>query len=163
MNLAVQARVEVPEGLRLTNFMVNLRGGASFHSASPIVPSIVGAAAQDPDATVLGSSGCWTRSRLISRVRFMKDSTARDGGRFRVVDVGCGTGHFVLDAAAARPDRDYLGIEAVASLVDQATQEAAKRGLRNARFVAEDASRWIARQESGSVDEIHVYHPQPYY
>lgn len=80
-----------------------------------------------------------------------------------MVDVGCGTGHFVLDAAAARPDRDYLGIEAVASLVDQATQEAAKRGLRNVRFVADDASRWIDRQEPGSVDEIHVYHPQPYY
>ena len=69
----------------------------------------------------------------------------------------------MLDAAAARPDRDYLGIETVATLVDQATQEAARRGLRNARFVADNASRWIARQEPGSVDEIHVYHPQPYY
>ena len=78
--------------------------------------------------------------------------------------MGCGTGRFVIEAAAARPDRDHLGIEAIDSLVEQATREAGERGLRNARFVAGDASRWIAtRLEPGSVDEIHVYHPQPYY
>ncbi len=80
-----------------------------------------------------------------------------------MIDVGCGTGSFLLSAAAARPERDHLGIEAVATLVEQAGREAEERGLRNARFVAGDASRWIAALESGSVDEIHVYHPQPYY
>src|SRR5262245_60941171 len=102
MNRAVQARVDEPDGLMLMNFIVNLMGGASFHSASPIVPSIAGAAVQEADAMVFGSSGCWTRSRLISRVRFMKETTTPDAGRFhwedafgrvapRVIDVGCGT------------------------------------------------------------------------
>jgi tRNA (guanine-N7-)-methyltransferase len=82
----------------------------------------------------------------------------------RVVDVGCGTGRFVLESAAARPDRDHLGIEAVAPLVEKASLEAGRRGLSNARFVAGDASVWLeAKFAPGSVDEIHIYHPQPYY
>lgn len=81
----------------------------------------------------------------------------------RVVDVGSGTGRFVIHAAGARPDRDHLGIEAVAALVEQSALEARRRGLRNARFVAGDASEWLStRLAPDSVDEIHVYHPQPY-
>jgi len=82
----------------------------------------------------------------------------------RLVDVGCGTGLFILESAAARPDRDHLGIEAVAPLVEKASLEAQRRGLSNAKFVAADASAWIAAKfEPGSIDELHVYHPQPYY
>jgi len=82
----------------------------------------------------------------------------------RVVDVGCGTGRFVLESAAARPGYDHLGIESIAPLVEKATREAARRGLSNARFVAGDASEWLrTKLAPGSIDEIHVYHPQPYY
>jgi tRNA (guanine-N7-)-methyltransferase len=107
-------------------------------------------------------------------VTIMTESTLQTAGRFqwehvfgrsapRVVDVGSGTGRFVLHAATARPDRDHLGIEAIGPLVEQAAHEARERGLRNARFVEGDASEWLAtRLAPGSVDEIHVYHPQPY-
>ncbi|HVE42115.1 MAG TPA: methyltransferase domain-containing protein [Planctomycetota bacterium] len=82
----------------------------------------------------------------------------------RVIDVGCGSGRFVIEAAAANPARDYLGIESVASLVEQALRDAIRRGLPNARFVAADAAGWLAAEAApGSIDEIHVYHPQPYY
>ena len=82
----------------------------------------------------------------------------------RIVDVGCGDGRFILHSAAARPDRDHLGIEAVAPLVEKASREAERRGLSNAKFVAGDASAWLdGRFAADSVDEIHVYHPQPYY
>lgn len=81
----------------------------------------------------------------------------------RVVDVGSGTGQFVIASATARPDRDHLGIEPIEALVDQASREAAGRGLRNARFLAGDAAAWLATAVApGTIDEIHVYHPQPY-
>ena len=80
-----------------------------------------------------------------------------------VVDVGSGTGRFVIESAAARPDRRFLGIEAVAPMVERATREAERRGLSNARFIAADAAAWLAGQPAGSIDEIHIYHPQPYY
>jgi len=82
----------------------------------------------------------------------------------RLVDIGCGDGRFVLESAAARPDVDHFGIESVSALVQRATVEAERRGLSNARFVAGDASAWLATEFApGSIDEIHVYHPQPYY
>lgn len=81
----------------------------------------------------------------------------------RVIDVGCGTGQFVIESAAARPDRDHLGIESIGPLVEAASREAARRGLPNARFMAGDAAEWLAtRLAPASIDEIHVYHPQPY-
>jgi tRNA (guanine-N7-)-methyltransferase len=81
----------------------------------------------------------------------------------RVIDVGCGTGRFILESAAARTGCDHLGIEALEPLVQQAALEAKRRGLANARFLAGDAAAWLSAQPPGSVDEVHVYHPQPYY
>jgi tRNA (guanine-N7-)-methyltransferase len=79
----------------------------------------------------------------------------------RVVDVGCGNGRFLLATAVARPDVDHLGLERIAPLGARAARRADERGLSNVRFVAADAVAWLARLEC--LDEIHVYHPQPYY
>jgi len=39
-----------------------------------------------------------------------------------------------------------------------------QRGLKNVRFVTGDANPWLQdRLVPDSVDEIHIYHPQPYY
>ena len=82
----------------------------------------------------------------------------------RVVDVGCGTGRYLVGSAFARPDFDHLGIDLVEPLVDKAVFQANRRGLANIRFFTGDAVAWLfERCETESVDEIHVYHPQPYY
>ncbi len=78
----------------------------------------------------------------------------------RILDIGCGTGRYVVASALARPDRDHLGIELVKPLLERAAARADQRGVTNARFIAGDAVSWLARLEA--VDEIHVYHPQPY-
>jgi tRNA (guanine-N7-)-methyltransferase len=85
-------------------------------------------------------------------------------GAPHIVDIGCGTGRFLLGSALARPDCDHLGIELVKPLLERAARRADQRGLANVRFVAGDAVAWLfTRLEPGSVDEIHIYHPQPYY
>ena len=82
----------------------------------------------------------------------------------RIIDIGCGSGRFVIESATANPGRDYLGIEAVGPLVEQASREAVRRGPPNTRFVTADAAAWLSTEAApGSIDEIHVYHPQPYY
>lgn len=82
----------------------------------------------------------------------------------RVVDLGCGNGRYLVHSALARPGHDHLGVDLVQVAVDWAAQRANRRGLANVRFAVGDASAWMAeRLAPGSLDEIHVYHPQPYY
>lgn len=82
----------------------------------------------------------------------------------RVVDLGCGNGRYLIGSALLRPSHDHLGIDLVQPAVDYGAHRANKRGLPNVRFVTADAVAWLhGRLAPGSVDEIHVYHPQPYY
>lgn len=78
----------------------------------------------------------------------------------RVVDLGCGDGDYLLAAALARPDRDHAGIDLLRPVIERASREAERRGLSNLRFLAGDAVAWLRGAEG--LDEIHVYHPQPY-
>jgi len=76
-----------------------------------------------------------------------------------IVDVGCGDGRWVLSEAAEHPGTEYIGLELIGALVSKAAAKAPP----NARFIAGDAVAWLRRRAEGSVDEVHVYHPQPYY
>jgi tRNA (guanine-N7-)-methyltransferase len=82
----------------------------------------------------------------------------------RVVDLGCGNGRYLIGSALSRADRDHLGIDLVQVAIDHAAHRANKRGLKNVRFVTGDANLWLfQRLGPDSLDEIHIYHPQPYY
>jgi len=82
----------------------------------------------------------------------------------RVVDLGCGNGRYLIGSALARPGVDHLGIDLVQVAIDHAAHRANARGLGNVRFVTGDANPWLfERLAPDSVDEVHVYHPQPYY
>lgn len=82
----------------------------------------------------------------------------------RVLDVGCGDGRSVIGSAVARPDVDHLGIELVGPLLERGIRGANRRGLTNVRFVAGDAVDWLFKKlDEDSLDELHAYHPQPYY
>ncbi len=77
----------------------------------------------------------------------------------RILDVGCGEGHFLIDSARAHPERDHVGIDLLRPLIERAAGRAA--GLSNVRFLCADAVAWLRRETS--LDEIHIYHPQPYF
>jgi tRNA (guanine-N7-)-methyltransferase len=112
---------------------------------------------------------------VLPRERWTRTGYRHAGGPFdweavfgrtaaRVVDLGCGNGRYLIGSALARPRFDHLGIDLVQRSVDFAAHRANKRGLENVRFVVGDAVPWLfERLAADSVDEIHVYHPQPYY
>lgn len=81
-----------------------------------------------------------------------------------IVDVGCGNGRFLLSSAVWRPDHDHLGFDLLPLVIRYATRRANQRGLTNLRFAVVDGQR-LTRQllPTGSVTELHCYHPQPFY
>lgn len=113
--------------------------------------------------------------RVLPGLRWTKTGRRDDGLPFdwdrvfgraapRVVDLGCGNGRYLLGSAVSRPTHDHLGIDTVQVAIDHASRRSNRRGLKNVRYVTADASLWLReRLLPASLDEIHVYHPQPYY
>jgi tRNA (guanine-N7-)-methyltransferase len=108
----------------------------------------------------------WTRTRAPlgppGAVFPWRAAFGRDAPR--VVDLGCGNGRFLIASAIARPEADHLGIDLVPPAVRFASLRAGQRGLRNVKFAWGDAVAFVAeRVEPGTLSEVHLYHPQPYY
>lgn len=82
----------------------------------------------------------------------------------RILELGCGNGRFTLLSALARPECDHIGIDLLPAVVRYATRRANQRGLHNVRFAVKDAETFLSRYVSpSSLDEVHLYHPQPYH
>ena len=68
------------------------------------------------------------------------------GGARRVLDAYCGTGTIGICAAAAQEGLQVVGVEQVSGAVACARRNAAANGVaERCRFVAEDATSWMAR------------------
>lgn len=81
-----------------------------------------------------------------------------------VLDLGCGNGRSVLGSAIRRPDHDHLGVDSLPVVIRYARKRARQRGLANVRFAVGDAKQVVSQYVApGSVAEVHIYHPQPYY
>lgn len=82
----------------------------------------------------------------------------------RVLDLGCGNGFWLLHSGLARPGFDHLGLELVPPALRLGSLRAGQRGLAHVKFAWGDATEFVVeRCPSASVDEVHLYHPQPYY
>jgi tRNA (guanine-N7-)-methyltransferase len=80
------------------------------------------------------------------------------------IEVGFGKGAFLVAAAQAYPQTNYLGIEVIRALQLYAATRLAKRGLRNARVGCTDARRFFReRIPAASVQTVHVYFPDPWW
>ena len=81
-----------------------------------------------------------------------------------ILDLGCGNGRFLIGSAVWRPSHDHLGIDILPLVIRYATRRGNQRGLTNLRFAVADAKEFLRSQVApGSVEEIHCYHPQPYF
>lgn len=108
----------------------------------------------------------WTRTRVGLGARGTAIDWTAVFGRDapRVVDLGCGNGRFLVGSALRRPGTDHFGIDLVPPAVRFASLRAGQRGLTNLKVAWGDATEFVLeRCPSASVDEVHLYHPQPYY
>jgi tRNA (guanine-N7-)-methyltransferase len=80
------------------------------------------------------------------------------------VEVGSGKGLFLRNAATARPDVDFLGIEVARKYAQFAAAGLAKAGLHNALVVEGDALRVFQELlPDESLAAVHVYFPDPWW
>ena len=80
------------------------------------------------------------------------------------VEIGPGTGTFLLAAAARDPHTNFLGLEHSHSRAFHLAAAIEERGLGNARVIAADASCVVTTVlPAESVDVYHIYFPDPWW
>lgn len=79
------------------------------------------------------------------------------------IEIGMGKGLFLAGAAAARPESNFLGVERAEKYFHRAVERFLEAPRPNARVLRADAfdllTRWVT---PGSVDDVHVYFPDPW-
>ncbi len=79
------------------------------------------------------------------------------------LEIGCGKGTFILEAARNHPERRFLGIEAGPPYAAYCADRLARHGLTNAFMVADDARVFLEdTPPPGAFARIHVYYPDPW-
>lgn len=80
------------------------------------------------------------------------------------LEVGSGKGLFLDTASAARPERNFLGVEIAAGYARLCAARLARRAAANARIIHGDAT-WLVRGllPDACLDAIHVYFPDPWW
>jgi tRNA (guanine-N7-)-methyltransferase len=80
------------------------------------------------------------------------------------LEVGFGKGLFLLMAASARPDVNFVGIEIIRKYQLFAATRLAKRGLGNVRLACGDGRLFVAQCVAPvSLAAVHVYFPDPWW
>lgn len=80
------------------------------------------------------------------------------------IEIGHGKGSFLIDAAMARKDRDFLGFEWSSGRHIFAGERIAKRNLPNVRLIQGDASEILREQiPARCAVAVHLYFPDPYW
>jgi len=79
------------------------------------------------------------------------------------VEIGSGKGKFLLELAAARPERDFLAVERAGKYHKLCCDRAARRGISNVRLLRTTAEDLLFRLlDEGSVEHIFVLFPDPW-
>jgi tRNA (guanine-N7-)-methyltransferase len=79
------------------------------------------------------------------------------------IDVGCGDGSFLLDLAAAHPERDFLGLEKLLGRARKVVRQAARRGLTNVTAMQIDSPYAVRHLlPPGGVARVHLLFPDPW-
>lgn len=80
------------------------------------------------------------------------------------LDIGCGRGLFLFNAAVSTPDTNFLGLEIDYREGRRTATRLMKRDLPNARVVGGDAKKVLSEMVSPhSVQAAHVYFPDPWW
>ena len=90
-------------------------------------------------------------------------SSGNGDPRKTVLELGCATGTFLLHRADQLPAANLIGVEFANKYFIKAAERARKRNLTNIRVIRTEASQFVcSRLADRSLDECHIYHPDPW-
>jgi tRNA (guanine-N7-)-methyltransferase len=79
------------------------------------------------------------------------------------IDLGCGRGGFLVWAAQARPQRNFLGVERQLARLRKVDKKLQRAGLTNARLLRVEAGYFIGKLvPDHSVTAYHILFPDPW-
>lgn len=79
------------------------------------------------------------------------------------MEIGTGKGRFLLESAAAHPDRSWLGLEIEPEYCALVRLRAARQGLSNVRIEPLDGREFVIRRvPPRTLAALHVYFPDPW-
>ncbi len=79
------------------------------------------------------------------------------------LELGIGKGRYLIKQAQENPDVNFVGVEWANKYWKLCCERAAKRGLRNIRFIRDDALHVIRDTiHDNSIERLHVYFPDPW-
>ena len=79
------------------------------------------------------------------------------------LEIGTGKGRFLLLAASARRDVNFIGLEYARAYAAKTIERLGKRGLTNVRVARAEAADFMARRlGAAALAGIHVYFPDPW-
>jgi tRNA (guanine-N7-)-methyltransferase len=79
------------------------------------------------------------------------------------IDLGCGDGSFLVELAAAYPERDFIGVERLLGRCKKVAKKIRRAGAANARILRLDSKyvvEWLLPE--ASVSRIHLLCPDPW-
>lgn len=79
-----------------------------------------------------------------------------------VIEIGAGTGQFMVELAARHPEKQYVAIDVKADRLQKGAKEAADRQLKNVRFLRARADQVLDLFPAGSVSEIWLTFSDPF-
>lgn len=80
------------------------------------------------------------------------------------LDIGCGRGLYIFNAAINNPDVNYLGLEIDYREGRRTAKKFQKREMPNARVIGGDCNVFLSKMiKKNSVDAAHVYFPDPWW
>lgn len=79
------------------------------------------------------------------------------------LEIGAGRGDFIIERAAAMPERDFLAVELATQVAHLMAVRAGRRGLTNLRVLRLDARSLINLMlPAGRLSACHIYFPDPW-
>ena len=100
--------------------------------------------------------------RLAACSEYIIKNSSELGHKPYLLEIGCGKGAFIAEAAQREPEQQFLAMEKVPDVLVVAAEKVKALGLSNVKFILGDASRLPELLGEHEVSRIHINFPDPW-